>query len=107
MIIRGSTPTLRINVKSDVDLSLMKDIWVTLRNNVNEVTYKLSESSIVIETTEDKNLLIIKMSQTETLTFTTGPVKIQVRFLDNNNDAFASQILNLSIGDVLKEGVMS
>lgn len=103
-MIRGTTPTLRIKIKSDIDLEQMKDIWVTVKNNIFEVTYKLSNNQIDIEKEEKR--LLIKMSQEDTLNFSAGKVKIQVRFLDSMDTAFATKIAERDIGAVLKEGII-
>lgn len=105
---RGTTPTLRIKVKNDIDLDEMKDIWVTVENLLNEITYKMTEGKIFIEevpteTGKDK-FIIVKMSQEDTLSFTPGDVRIQVRLIDVNETAYASSIVKEKVNPILKEG---
>lgn len=98
---RGTTPTITLKLKTDMQMSEMKQIWVTLRNLVFERTYQMDE----IQITED-NSLIIQPSQEETLKFCSGDIDIQVRLLSPFDKAYASNIKSLSVKDILKEGVI-
>ena len=101
---RGTTPTLVYNINSDSELNLssMKQIWVTLKNLCYEKTYEKKE--LIINDEEKK--IEIKLTQEDTLRFTKGSVKTQIRFLDENDSAYASNIEEVDINNILKEGVI-
>lgn len=100
---RGTTPVVIFRVKSELDLSKMKQIWVTMQNAVNEITFNKSE--LVVNSEE--STITLELSQEDTLSFCSGVVKTQIRFLDENDKAYASNIRNLEMGNILKEGVIS
>lgn len=108
---RGTTPTLKIKVKNNIDLNQMKDIWVTVENLLNEITYKMTDGKIIIEEVPTEigldRFIVVKMSQEDTLSFTPGEVKIQVRLIDAYDTAYASSIVKEKINPILKEGVIN
>lgn len=103
---RGTTPTIRIKVKNDIDLTQMKDIWVTVKSLLSEITYKMSEGKVFLEETEEGKKISVTMSQTDTLSFAKGIIKIQVRLLDAYDTAYASEIIERDMNPILKEGVI-
>lgn len=105
---RGTTPNVVIQVHSDLDLESMTQIWVTFKNKSYEKTYDKS----AIEVDAVNNTLSITMSQDDTLGFQTcgslmGKVEIQVRLLDDEGRAYASDIKEVNLLRILKEGVIS
>lgn len=100
---RGTTPVVIFRVKSELDLSKMKQIWVTIQNAVNEITFNKSELAV----NPEESTITLELSQEDTLSFCSGVVKTQIRFLDENDKAYASNIRNLEMGNILKEGVIS
>ena len=55
----------------------------------------------------DGKNVIITLTQEETKAFRSGVVEAQVRVLTSQGGAFASQIFNISIRDVINEEVLS
>ena len=100
---RGTTPTIIFRVKSGLDLSKMKQIWVTMQNAVSEITFDKNDIAV----NSEEGTITLELSQEDTLAFCSGVVKTQVRFLDENDRAYASNIRNLEMGNILKEGVIS
>lgn len=104
---RGTTPNIVIKVNSDLDLSAMEQIWVTFKNKSAEKTYDIE----TIEVDAVNNTLSVVMSQEDTLAFQTcgtlmGKVEVQVRFLDDEGFAYASNISEVNLSRILKEGVI-
>lgn len=99
---RGTTPTLSIKVNSNLDLEDMKEIWVTIKNINKELT--LDKGRITIQTTEDETRLIVQLTQKETLDFINGKANLQVRFLTESELAYASNIKEISINAILRDG---
>lgn len=105
---RGTTPNIVIKVNSDLDLSTMEQIWVTFKNKSAEKTYDKD----VIEVDAINNTLTLTMSQEDTLAFQTcgsmqGKVEVQLRLLDDEGMAYASNINEVNLLRILKEGVIS
>ena len=101
---RGTTPIVVFTINSTVlDLAKMKQIWVTFKSVLYEKTYELDDLTINFE---DKTVTV-QMTQEDTLAFRSGTIKTQIRFLDNNDIAYASNIKEVQLNDVLKEGVIS
>lgn len=105
---RGTTPNIVIKVNSDLDLSTMDQIWVTFKNKSAEKTYDID----VIEVDAVNNTLSLTMSQEDTLAFQTcgsmqGKVEVQLRLLDDEGMAYASNINEVNLLRILKEGVIS
>lgn len=104
---RGTTPNIVIKVNSDLDLSTMAQIWVTFKNKSAEKTYDID----VIEVDAVNNTLSLTMSQEDTLAFQTcgsmqGKVEVQLRLLDDEGMAYASNINEVNLLRILKEGVI-
>lgn len=98
---RGTTPTISLSLNTDMQMSEMKQIWVTLKNLMFERTYQKEEIQVL-----ENNSLIIQPTQEETLKFCKGDVDVQVRLLTHSEKAYASNIKTISVKDILKEGVI-
>lgn len=100
---RGTTPRLTFAFPDNVDLSVMSEIWVTIKSLSHKETFKMSEGKVTIE----DRLVVLELTQEDTLNFTSGLAKIQIRMLTNNDESLCSTIKELQIKDVLENGVIS
>ena len=100
-MIRGTTPTVVLKLQTDLQMSEMKQIWVTFKNLVHESTYNKAQIEIV------DNSLVLQLSQEDTLNFAEGEVKVQVRLLTAIDKAYATNIKTLPVDQILKEGVIA
>lgn len=101
---RGTTPTevYKIN-NADVDLSECKQIWVTIVDwSTKEYTWDIDRLTI----DAGEHTVSLTLTQTETLKFVPGQAFTQLRFLYNDDSAFASKRIGLNIEDVRKDGVI-
>ena len=105
-IIRGTTPTLTFRVKSNLDLSEIAALWITFRTmpgaRQREKTFTLEDVSL----DPDENLVVLELSQEDTLSFGEQMTQIQMRLRMNDDMAYASGIIETCIGRILKEGVI-
>lgn len=101
---RGTTPTLKIKVKG-ADLSIFKNIYVTIRQGNTEVTKESEKGQLRINI--ETNVISMPLTQEDTLKFSRGHVDIQMRGITENNRAVASNIKMWSMNRILKEGVIS
>lgn len=99
---RGTTPTIVLKLKTELQMKEMKQIWVTLQNLVHEKTF----TKEMLQILED-NSIAIQLSQEDTLKFVEGTIEVQVRILTMSDKAYATNIKTLSIKKILKEGVIT
>lgn len=99
---RGTTPTLCFTIMTMLDLSKVKEVWVTLRSLVYERTYSGDEVRI----DNDSKKMYVDMSQYETLSFSPGKIDVQIRMLMEDGKAYATEIVTTTIEEVLKDGVI-
>ena len=103
-LIRGTTPTITINVKSDIDLNKIVAIWVYISQNKRVAVDKKFEDVII-----DANAHTIKvtLSQNDTLGLKEGSAFFQIRLLMTNGTALACVAKSISIIEVYKGGIIS
>ena len=97
---RGTTPTLQITISGLEDIQISK-LYLTLK-----------QDGIIIEKTEkdvttDGNVLSAELTQEDTLAFTANKnVLLQARILSESDTAYATNILSIPAGAILKDGVI-
>lgn len=99
---RGTTPTLYLELDTELDLTNVIEMWVTLKSPTVEVTKTLNEVVFDSET----NTITVTLSQDETLAFYKGVAEVQVRIRTSENLAYATDIAKVEVGKILKEGVI-
>ena len=76
---RGTTPTLYLELDTELSLDNLAEVWVTFKTSTSEVTKTLEDIGI------DDKTLIVHLSQEDTLKLYNGSCDVQVRFrLDND-----------------------
>lgn len=99
---RGTTPTLYLELETELDLSNVSEMWVTFKTPTVEITKDLSE--VVFD--KDLKVITVVLSQEETLKLYSGKADVQVRFKTDSELAYATDIADVEIGRILKEGVI-
>jgi hypothetical protein len=99
---RGTTPTIVLELDTEVSLVNLAEMWVTFKTSTVEVT-KLLEDVIIDDTLKT---VTVMLSQEETLKLYNGRGSVQIRFRDENDLAYVTEIADLNIGKILKEGVI-
>ena len=95
---RGTTPTHEF--ATDTDISQAKEIFITYKQNSYTVIEKTKED---FDEITDKHILL-RLSQKDTLGFKPQTkITIQIRAVFNDGSAMASNIIETSVDDVLKE----
>lgn len=105
MIIRGTTPSITFHINTELDLTKIVEIWITFKGKygaVNEMTYTIDDVTI---DAENGNINLF-LSQEDTLKFTDNPYDIQIRLRTDDDLAYASAIIEVAIGRILKDGVI-
>lgn len=93
---RGSTPTNIFNVNIDLRGAV---VYITYKQN-GEIVVEKSGDDVVVEET----YVSTKLTQKETLRFTDGVVRIQIRYVRESGQADASNILETRAEEILKDG---
>jgi hypothetical protein len=99
---RGTTPTLTLELDTDVSLANLAEMWVTFKTPTAEVNKTLSDVTI-----DDTNKTIqVPLSQLDTLEINNRSCAVQVRFKTAGGQAYATTISNIDVENILKEGVI-
>lgn len=103
-ITRGTTPTININVKSEIDLALISVIWVYItQNNRVVIDKELKDCRIDVE----NRIISLDLSQDDTLNLKVGEGLFQIRLLLTNGTALATKASRISVEEVYKDGVIA
>lgn len=99
---RGTTPTIFLDLETELPLDDLAELWVTFKSPMVELTKDLSEVRVNSET----KTVVVSLTQEETLKLFNGVCDVQVRFRTTNNLAYASTIEKVNVERILKEGVI-
>lgn len=93
---RGTTPT---NIfRTDVDLTNASVLFITYKQN-GKVVLEKSIDDVAIE----KDTIMVRLSQRETLLFSEGIVTIQIRAKFQDGSVIASSLIRTNAREILKE----
>lgn len=101
-MIRGTTPDYILTIDG-YDLS-DKTVFVTISQNGQKLTKTNSELSIAAD--ESGSTIAFVLSQRDTLRLKVGSAEVQVRFIDADGTAWATEIATLTVSKVLLERVI-
>lgn len=96
---RGTTPTHTFTFDKSLSDAKFDKIFVTYKQDEKVIVDKSAED---IEVTE--NSFVVKLTQAETLLFSPGLVRIQVRVKTVDDMALASNIITVPASEILKDG---
>lgn len=107
-LIRGTTPTIEITVKSEIDFSTIHQVWVYISQQKKTKVDKLI-SDVVFDA--ENNKITVKLSQEDTLGLKTNengnPVTyFQIRLLLNDGTALATVANEIDVIEIYKEGII-
>lgn len=90
---RGTTPTITLTLDDEtIDLTLASAVYVTFSKKGLTVTKTGEDLTVAAQTVE------VALSQTETLEFERGPVKVQLnwKFIDGSRQASTVEKIDLT-----------
>lgn len=102
-MIRGTTPDYILSI-SGYDLS-GKTVFVTIRQGPIKITKSNPELSI--STDSKGSTIAFVLSQKDTLSLQEGNAEVQVRFIDSDGIALATEIAPIQVKRVLYERVIA
>ena len=99
---RGTTPTLYLELETEIDLSDVTELFVTIKSPRVEINKSLSD----VQIDNDLKVITVSFTQEETLRLFKGNADVQVRFKLSNGLAYASTIESVEVERILKDGVI-
>ena len=103
-IIRGTTPTIEITVKSELDFNTIQQVWVYISQQ-NKVKVDKLISDVTFDPEHDK--ISVLLSQEDTLGLKADiDTLFQIRLLLNDGTALATTASKVKVIEVYKGGVI-
>jgi len=99
---RGTTPTLYLELETEIDLSDVTELFVTIKSPRVEINKSLSD----VQIDNELKVITVSFTQEETLKLFKGIADVQVRFKLSNGLAYATTIESIEIERILKDGVI-
>lgn len=104
-LIRGTTPTITVNIKDDIDLSQISQMWCYIyQGGVVKVDKDITDISRI---DYDERQIFLRLSQEDTLGLIEGNALFQIRLLMRDDTALATLATQISIAEVYKGGEIS
>ena len=101
----GTTPTLRCSI-NEYDLTEVT-YFITLCNSKNEKkTFTNTDENVVVSYIEGVSHFDIYLTQADTFWLGTGVVTIQIRWIDSNNEAYATDEASFNVRPVMLKQVI-
>ena len=102
-LIRGTTPTIVINIKSEIDLTLVSQVWVYI-SQMNKVKVDKEIADVTLD--DEEKTITLTLSQDDTLNLKAGEGLFQIRLLLQDQTALATLASKISVAEVYKPGVI-
>lgn len=103
-MIRGTTPT-HVFSKLPVLSSEIQEIWITYLQGGKSVLTKEKDSITFADNVQEETCTAtVKLTQDETLAFTSGTASVQVRLLLTDDTALASDEVALTVKRIIHDG---
>ena len=104
-LIRGTTPTITVNIKDDIDLSQIAQMWCYIyQGGAIKVDKDITDVSRI---DYDERQIFLRLSQEDTLGLIEGNALFQIRLLMRDDTALATLATQISIAEVYKGGEIS
>ena len=107
-LIRGTTPTIEITVKNELDFSTIQQVWVYISQQKKTKVDKLI-SDVIFDAEHSK--ISVTLSQEDTLALksnenTNIATLFQLRLLLNDGTALATVAKEVEVIEIYKEGII-
>lgn len=104
-IIRGTTPLITANVRSNIDLSAVNEVWAYIYQQGRVIIdKKLSDEQVVIDT--DTRKITVQLTQEDTLALRADSGAIFQMRLVMGSTALATNGFNIMVREVYKDGII-
>lgn len=102
---QGTTPTCALAI-AGYDLS-GATVFVTLEGANKQFTMTGDRLTVDYDSENDETTIVFGFSQEETFKLPTGTLKCQVRWIDENSEAWVTETVDLMVKSVLLQKVIS
>lgn len=102
-IAQGSTPYLMITVEG-YDLTDAAAIEVSIKTSTKVINF--DKSRITVSSNDDGSLLVVLLSQEETLSLEPSVGWVQVRWRNPNNRSYTTEMAQVYISSAIYRGVI-
>lgn len=99
---RGTTPTLVFKLDTELDLTTLTQVWVTIQNGDTQYNFDITRVTI----DNEEKTIAVSLTQEETLALKRVVSNVQLRMLTSADKALATNIVQININNVLKGGVI-
>lgn len=101
---RGTTPTLIFELDTDLDLTSLSQVWVTIKDAFGrEFTWDITKVTL----DNDHKRITLTLTQAETLIMIPGIARAQIRMLTTDGVALTTYVEKFLLNTILKEGVIT
>lgn len=103
VIVQGTTPFLMLRIRG-YDLSRAAVVLVTIFSGGK--LYDFQGDRVTVTADGSDTLLMVHLTQEDTLALMPKTGRLQVRWRDGQNEAYATEIVPVDIGNVLRKEVI-
>ena len=103
-LIRGTTPSIEILVKTEIDLHQASEVWIYISQNGK---VKVDKKIDAVTFDYEHRKMTITLSQEDTLNLKEGDALFQIRLLLQDSTALATIAKKTIIREVYKGGVIT
>lgn len=103
-IIRGTTPTICANIKNELDLHDVTQVWFYISQQKKP---KVDKTISDCEFDYENRKILVTLTQEDTLNLKAGDAIIQLRILLNDGTALANEGNDEDILEIYKQGVIT
>lgn len=102
--IRGTTPSIEMTVKSEIDLHQVTEVWVYI---YQQKTIKVNKELDDVTFDYENRKMFVRLTQNDTLGLKAGDALFQIRALLQDNTALATEAVEIEISEAYKDGVIT
>lgn len=99
---RGTTPAFSFKLNTDIDFEQIEELYITFRSQLNELSFSKQDCTI----NNEQKTISIRFTQEQTLEFSPGDVRVQIRIRVGKDRAYATPVKTINISQILKDGVI-
>lgn len=101
---QGTTPALTFEIEGFNAVGMTP--FVTFKRGSDILTKTGGDVTIVYDSDNEKSVIVCQLSQEETLAMKRGSAKVQMRFIDSNNLAYATDEADVDVERVLYQEII-
>lgn len=102
---QGTTPALTFNIENQ-NMSGMR-AFVSFKRGPDVLTKTQPDVTVVYDSENEKTVVVCQLTQEETLNMRQGDATVQIRFIDSNNNAYATDKSVVKVEDVIYKEIIS